>query len=110
MLGTYAIGLIIREIVRGLLGGHYKSIPEPITGAFTLFGIDFSSGAAVIVVTTLVVIAGTWLFLPRTSIGLQVRGSLENPDAGARLRHLDRPALRPDLRLRRRARRASPAR
>jgi branched-chain amino acid transport system permease protein len=24
MLGTYAVGLVIREIVRGLLGGHYK--------------------------------------------------------------------------------------
>src|SRR6202008_4589019 len=42
MLGTYAIGLVIREIVRGLLGGHYKSISEPLPGAFTLFGLDFS--------------------------------------------------------------------
>jgi len=79
MLGTYAIGLIIRETVRGLLGGHYKSVNEPLPGAFTLFGIDFSIWRAVIVVTTIVVIAGTWAFLARTSIGLQIRGSLENP-------------------------------
>ena len=79
MLGTYAIGLIIRETVRGLLGGHYKSVNEPLPGAFTLFGIDFSIWRAIIIVTTLVVIAGTWAFLARTSIGLQVRGSLENP-------------------------------
>jgi branched-chain amino acid transport system permease protein len=79
MLGTYAIGLIIRETVRGLLGGHYKSVNEPLPGAFTLFGIDFSIWRAVIVVTTVVVIAGTWAFLARTSIGLQIRGSLETP-------------------------------
>lgn len=79
MLGTYAIGLIIRETVRGLLGGHYKSVNEPLPGAFTLFGIDFSIWRALIVVTTIVVIAGTWAFLARTSIGLQIRGSLENP-------------------------------
>jgi len=79
MLGTYAIGLIIRETVRGLLGGHYKSVNEPLPGAFTLLGIDFSIWRAVIVVTTIVVIAGTWAFLARTSIGLQIRGSLENP-------------------------------
>jgi len=79
MLGTYAIGLIIRETVRGLLGGHYKSVNEPLPGAFTLFGIDFSIWRAIIVVTTIVVIAGTWAFLARTSIGLQIRGSLENP-------------------------------
>src|SRR5215216_707710 len=77
MLGTYAIGLIIREIVRGLLGGHYKSVNEPLPGAFTMFGLDFSIWRAVIVVTTIVVIAGTWAFLARTSIGLQIRGSLE---------------------------------
>ncbi|MBN9513351.1 MAG: branched-chain amino acid ABC transporter permease [Alphaproteobacteria bacterium] len=80
MLGTYAVGLVIREIVRGLLGGHYKSISEPLPGAFTLFGVDFSIWRTVIVVVTACVIAGTWLFLARTSVGLQVRGSLENPN------------------------------
>lgn len=79
MLGTYAIGLIIREIVRGLLGGHYKSIPEPIGGAFSLGGIEFSVWRSVIIATTLVVIAGSTLLLTRSAIGLRVRGALENP-------------------------------
>ena len=80
MLGTYAIGLVIREIVRGLLGGHYKSISEPIAGVITVFGVDFSAWRTVIVLTTVAIVAGTWLFLARTSVGLQVRGSLENPN------------------------------
>jgi len=80
MLGTYAIGLVIREIVRGLLGGHYKSISEPIAGVFTVFGVDVSAWRTVIVLTTASIVAGTWLFLARTSVGLQVRGSLENPN------------------------------
>lgn len=79
MLGTYAIGLVIREVVRGLLGGHYKSIPEPIAGAFSVGGLDFSIWRSVIIATTLLVIAGSWLLLARTSIGLRVRGALENP-------------------------------
>jgi branched-chain amino acid transport system permease protein len=79
MLGTYAIGLVIRETVRGLLGGHYKSVDEPLPGAFTLMGIDFSTWRAFIIVVTLLVVVGTWAFLARTSVGLQVRGSLENP-------------------------------
>jgi branched-chain amino acid transport system permease protein len=79
MLGTYAIGLIIREIIRGLLGGHYKAIPEPLSGAFAIGGLEFSMWRSFIVVTTLVVIAGCYLLLARTSIGLQVRGALENP-------------------------------
>jgi branched-chain amino acid transport system permease protein len=79
MLGTYAIGLVIREIIRGLLGGHYKSIPEPLSGSFSIGGLDFSWWRTVIIVTTLVVITGSWLLLSRTSLGLRVRGALENP-------------------------------
>jgi branched-chain amino acid transport system permease protein len=80
MLGTYAIGLVIRETVRALLGGHYASIDEPLSGAFTLLGLNFSVWRTVIVLTTVAVIAATWLFLARTTIGLQVRGALENPN------------------------------
>src|SRR5216683_2029084 len=46
MLGTYAIGLVIREVVRGLLGGHYQTIPEPASGVITVLGLDFSFGSA----------------------------------------------------------------
>jgi branched-chain amino acid transport system permease protein len=79
MLGTYAIGLVIRETVRGLLGGHYKTVPEPLPGAYTVGDLDFSIWRTVIVVTTAAVIVASWLLLTRTSIGLQIRGSLENP-------------------------------
>jgi len=79
MLGTYAIGLVIREIVRGVLGGHYKSVPEPWPGFYVVGGLEFSIWRSFIIVTTLAVIAGSWLFLSRTSFGLRIRGSLENP-------------------------------
>ncbi|MFT3805104.1 MAG: branched-chain amino acid ABC transporter permease [Burkholderiaceae bacterium] len=79
MLGTFAIGLIIREIVRGLLGGLYQSVPEPLTGFFSIGALNFSVWRSVIIVLTLAVIGATWLFLTRTSYGLRVRGSLENP-------------------------------
>ena len=79
MLGTFAIGLVIRESVRGLLGGHYKSIEEPISGAFTVDGIEFSWWRSIIIVTTLAVILASWLLLTRTTLGLRIRGALENP-------------------------------
>ena len=79
MLGTYAIGLVIRETVRGLLGGHYETIPEPIGGAFSIGGVNFSIWRSVIIVATLLVLAGSWLMLARTPIGLRIRGALENP-------------------------------
>src|SRR4051795_12215831 len=79
MLGTYAIGLAIRETVRGLLGGHYESIPEPVSGVFSIGGISFSIWRTIIIVATLVVLTGSWWMLARTSIGLRIRGALENP-------------------------------
>jgi len=79
MLGTFAIGLVVRESVRGLLGGHYKSIDEPISGAFTLGRIEFSWWRSIIILTTLVVIGASWLLLTRTDIGLRIRGALGNP-------------------------------
>ncbi len=79
MLGTFAIGLVIRETVRGLLGGHYKTVEEPISGAFAVGGLEFSWWRTVIIGLTLVVIAGSWLLLTRTTVGLRIRGALENP-------------------------------
>jgi branched-chain amino acid transport system permease protein len=79
MLGTYAIGLVIREIVRYRLAGLYKSVSEPWPGFFAFAGLDFSIWRAFIIALTMVVIAASWLFLTKTSAGLRVRGSLENP-------------------------------
>jgi len=79
MLGTFAIGLVIREIIRGLLGGHYKAIPEPVSGVLSVAGLDFSIWRTVIICTTIVVMLASWIFLSRTSMGLRIRGALENP-------------------------------
>jgi branched-chain amino acid transport system permease protein len=79
MLATYAIGLIIREIVRGLIGGQYYAIDEPISGAFEIGDLSFSIWRTVIIFVTLAVMLACYLFLTRTTFGLQIRGSLENP-------------------------------
>jgi branched-chain amino acid transport system permease protein len=79
MLGTYALGLIIRESVRGLIGGLYLSVPEPIGGSVTLGSLHFSAWRLVIVVITIVVMTGSYMLLAHTSFGLRIRASLENP-------------------------------
>ncbi|WP_022719780.1 branched-chain amino acid ABC transporter permease, partial [Rhodopseudomonas sp. B29] len=79
MLGTYALGLIIREIVRGLIGGLYISVPEPIGGSITIGAVHLSTWRLVIIVITALVMIASYLLLSRTSFGLRVRASLENP-------------------------------
>ena len=36
MLATYAIGLIVREVVRPLIGGRFWKVTEPIPGLFEI--------------------------------------------------------------------------
>jgi len=79
ILGTYAIGLVIRETVRTFLGGHYESVPEPWPDFVTIGAISFSAWRSFIITVTIVVIGGSWIFLTKTSTGLKIRGSLENP-------------------------------
>jgi len=80
MLGTYAIGIIIRETVRGLIGGLYWQVPEPLVGFFDIGNISISKWRAVVIVVTILVVAGSYLLLTRTSFGLRVRAALENPE------------------------------
>jgi urea transport system permease protein len=79
MLGTYALGLIIRESVRGLIGGFYLSVPEPVGGSINFGTLHFSAWRLIIVVITALVMLGSYLLLARTSFGLRIRASLENP-------------------------------
>lgn len=79
MLGTYAIGLVIREVVRGLIGGHFHNVPDPLPGFISVGGMTFPAWRTAIIGITVLVTVGAWLFLTRTSIGLQIRAALENP-------------------------------
>jgi branched-chain amino acid transport system permease protein len=79
MLGTYALGLIIREIVRGLIGGLYLSVPEPLGGSVNIGAMHFSTWRLVIILITALVMVGSYLLLSRTAFGLRIRASLENP-------------------------------
>lgn len=79
MLGTYAVGLAIRESIRGLIGGLYHSVPEPLAGSFDLGPIHLARWRCAIVAVTMLVLVGGWLVLARTRVGLQIRAALENP-------------------------------
>jgi branched-chain amino acid transport system permease protein len=79
MLGTYALSVVIRETVRGLLGGLYENVPAPLTGSFVVDGITFPQWRVAIIVITILVIAVSGVLLTMTPFGLRVRASLENP-------------------------------
>jgi branched-chain amino acid transport system permease protein len=79
MLGTYAVGLVVRESVRGLIGGLYRAVPEPLIGSFDIGAIHIAKWRLAIVIITALVLVGSYLLLTRTAFGLQVRAALDNP-------------------------------
>ena len=79
MLGTYAVGLVIRESVRGLLGGLYYNVPAPLAGSVSIGGVSFAQWRLAIILITAAVILGSGVLLTRTPFGLRVRAALENP-------------------------------
>ena len=79
MLATYAIAVIIRETVRGLISGRFLKIEEPIPGQFQMGDMNFSIWRAVIIILTILIMLACYLFLTRTNYGLKIRGAMENP-------------------------------
>ena len=79
MLATYAIGLIVREIVRPLIGGRFWRVTEPIPGLFEIGDMSFSIWRGVIIIMTIIIMTGCYLFLAKTNYGLKIRGAMENP-------------------------------
>jgi branched-chain amino acid transport system permease protein len=79
MLGTYAIGMALREAVRALLGGQFYSVTAPLVGSFVFDDITVSKWRTAVIIITVLVMVGCWFLLARTRFGLRVRASLENP-------------------------------
>ena len=79
MLGTYAIGLVIREAVRASLGGQFYSVTAPLDGSLIFGDLSISKWRSVVIVITFLVLFGCWLLFTKTSYGLKARAALENP-------------------------------
>src|SRR4029079_12660498 len=64
---------------RGLIGGLYLSVPEPLGGSVNIGTMHFSTWRFTIIIITALVMIGSYLLLARTAFGLRIRASLENP-------------------------------
>ncbi len=83
LLLTFAIGFFIREVVRSRMETQSTTVPAPIPGYLTVAGANLEIWRLVIILVSIVVVAGCWLTLTRTSIGLKVRATLDNPELAA---------------------------
>jgi branched-chain amino acid transport system permease protein len=80
LLVTWGLALSIREIVRTILGTSARSVPHPLEGRVTIGGVILPEWRMVIVGCSVALVVGTYLALTRTTIGLKVRATLDDPD------------------------------
>jgi branched-subunit amino acid ABC-type transport system permease component len=80
LLATFAVGYVIREVVRGRMKSQGGSVPAPVSGTFTVNGAHLSSWRLIVIIVTLLLVGGCVLLLNRTYLGLLVRATLDNPE------------------------------
>jgi branched-subunit amino acid ABC-type transport system permease component len=82
LLATYALILIITDIVKYFWGGEFLSIPrpKPFAGAVLLFGFPFPSYNFFIILLGLALVVFLWWLVYRTRLGDIIRAAAHDRD------------------------------
>jgi branched-chain amino acid transport system permease protein len=80
LLATFAVGLIIREGLRSSMSAQAAPVPAPIPDYVNIFGASLPIWRIVIMAATLLLLVLATLVLLKSSVGLKVRATLDNPD------------------------------
>jgi urea transport system permease protein len=97
LLATWGVAILLQQAVRlhlGLVfvgitivglgpGLQYVSLPQALSGSVSILGVPIPLYRTFILVVALGLAALTWFLMYRTSIGLQVRAIMRNPDMAA---------------------------
>jgi urea transport system permease protein len=82
ILATWGLGVILQQAVRLTAGAElrYVKMPEGLSRAVALFGVDVSAYRLFVLVLTLALLLLTYFLIFRTSFGMRLRGVVQNPE------------------------------
>jgi urea transport system permease protein len=97
LLATWGIAILIQQAVRlelgfSFFGMHIRglgpglqnvTVPNALTGALPIFGVEVNAYRLFIICITAVLTLVTWLLMYRSSIGIQVRAIMRNSSMAA---------------------------
>jgi branched-subunit amino acid ABC-type transport system permease component len=89
---SIGLSFIMRNVIRSIWGQGPKRFDTPIQEAPVVFGIRMLPEQVASVVSGIVVLAGVYVILRRTSVGLAMRAASDNIDL-ARIRGIDTERL-----------------
>jgi len=78
LLGTWGVSIVLREIIRILIGPEHRYATQPITGQLSVFGFEYPLYRLAIITFTAVVVLLVILLFTRTDFGLRVQATIRD--------------------------------
>lgn len=78
LLVTYALSMILQQVLRLIYGGNYIHISAPVTGALRIGGTIMPMYYGCIIVVAVLAFLVTLLLFNKTKIGMQIRAVSQN--------------------------------
>ncbi len=88
MIGSIGVLLFLTSGAQLLFGADFRRLKSPLEGSISLFGIGINQQRLLVIVTSLVVMAGLYLFLKKTVPGQTIE-AIEQDRVGASLVGID---------------------
>ena len=79
LLVTFGLSVIVRQGVQLIYSAVPRQVRDPLRGSLTLFDVNIPNWRLLIVVVDILLIAGIFALLSRTSFGLRARACVGNP-------------------------------
>src|SRR5271157_142382 len=78
ILATFGLSLVLQNYALWQFGPVARKIPEPFTGHFNLFYLDYPWYRLVIALLSAAIIGGLWLFLKYGTYGIWIRATTQD--------------------------------
>jgi urea transport system permease protein len=86
MLGTWGLGMVLRQGTILLFGPELRYVAVPVAGTFSVaFGVTYSVWRACLVAASVATAVAVWLIITRSAFGLKMRAVIGNPDVAESL-------------------------
>lgn len=86
MLGTWGLGMVMRQGTILLFGPELRYVAVPVAGTFSVaFGVTYSVWRACLVAASVATAIAVWLIITRSAFGLKMRAVIGNPDVAESL-------------------------
>lgn len=78
LLGTWGISIVLRELIRIVIGPEHRYATQPIVGQLQMFGFSYPLYRIAIILFTLMVVGLVGYLFTRTDFGLRVQATISD--------------------------------